>query len=61
VIELPSGTSDVDVRFVRTPDRWIGDGISLAALLVILASWRGERGILQPQRRRDTEQRRVKP
>jgi hypothetical protein len=35
VIELPSGTNHIDVRFVRTADRWIGDGISLAALLAL--------------------------
>jgi len=35
VITLPSGHSTVDVRFVRTPDRWAGDGISLAAVLLL--------------------------
>jgi len=37
VIALPAGRSDVDVRFMRTPDRWIGDAISLAAALVLVA------------------------
>jgi len=35
VIALPQGRSEVDVRFVRTPDRWIGDAISLAAVLIL--------------------------
>ena len=54
VIALPSGINHIDVRFVRTPDRWIGDAISFAALLLIFASWRRERRILQPLRHRDT-------
>jgi hypothetical protein len=35
IIALPTGASQVDVRFVRTPDRWLGDGISLAAAVVL--------------------------
>jgi hypothetical protein len=35
VIALPAGVSQVDVRFVRTPDRWLGDVISLAAAVVL--------------------------
>jgi len=35
VIALPAGTSEVDVSFTRTPDRWLGDAITLAALLVV--------------------------
>jgi hypothetical protein len=37
VIALPAGRSEVDVRYVRTWDRWVGDGISLAAVVIILA------------------------
>ncbi len=37
VIALPTGESNVDVRFTRTPDRWVGDGISLAAVLALVA------------------------
>ncbi|MGB9258062.1 MAG: hypothetical protein WCC25_24730, partial [Candidatus Korobacteraceae bacterium] len=39
VIALPAGRSDVDVRFVRTPDRWIGDGVSLAAIILLGGFW----------------------
>ena len=35
VIAVPAGHSDIDVRFVRTPDRWIGDGVSLGALILL--------------------------
>lgn len=35
IIALPAGASQVDVRFVRTPDRWLGDGISFAAAMVL--------------------------
>jgi hypothetical protein len=35
IIALPTGASQVDVRFVRTSDRWLGDGISLAAVMVL--------------------------
>jgi hypothetical protein len=37
LIALPAGRSDVEVRFTRTPDRWVGDGISLAGVLVLAA------------------------
>lgn len=43
VIALLAGRSDVDVRFVRTPDRWIGDGVSLAAVILLGGFWCGER------------------
>jgi len=57
VIALPAGRSDVDVRFVRTPDRWIGDGASLVAIMVLVGFWYGERKKqFSPQRHRDTEQ-----
>ena len=36
IIALPQGHSDVDVQFTRTPDRWLGDGISLAALFLLV-------------------------
>jgi hypothetical protein len=39
VILLPAGHSEVDVRFVRTPDRWLGDGISVAALIFLGGFW----------------------
>jgi hypothetical protein len=39
VIALPAGHSEVKVRFLRTPDRWLGDGISVAALIVIGGFW----------------------
>ena len=39
VITLPAGPSDVEVRFVRTPDRWIGDGMSLAAVALLGGFW----------------------
>ncbi|MGC2111028.1 MAG: 6-pyruvoyl-tetrahydropterin synthase-related protein [Candidatus Korobacteraceae bacterium] len=39
VIALPAGHSDVDVGFGRTSDRWLGDGISLAAVGVLLGFW----------------------
>jgi len=37
VLPLASGHNQVDVRFVRTPDRWLGDVISVAA--IILLGW----------------------
>jgi hypothetical protein len=43
VIPLPAGHSDVDVRFVRTPDRWLGDGLSLVAISVLFGFWYGGR------------------
>ncbi|MGA2904033.1 MAG: 6-pyruvoyl-tetrahydropterin synthase-related protein [Candidatus Korobacteraceae bacterium] len=56
VIAVPAGHSDIDVRFIRTPDRWLGDGLSLAALILLCGFWYVERktGFL-PQRHRDTE------
>ncbi|MGB8888121.1 MAG: hypothetical protein WCC87_15420 [Candidatus Korobacteraceae bacterium] len=39
VIALPAGHSDVDVRFVHTADRWLGDGISVAALIFLCGFW----------------------
>ncbi len=39
VIALPAGHSEVEVRFLRTPDRWLGDGISVAALIVLGGFW----------------------
>jgi hypothetical protein len=39
VIDLPAGHSDVDVRFMHTPDRWLGEGISLASLLFMGGFW----------------------
>ncbi len=43
VIPLPAGRSEVDVRFVRTPDRWIGDGMSLVAIILLAGFWYGQR------------------
>ena len=43
VLALPAGHSEVDVRFVRTPDLWLGDGISLAALIFLGGFWYVER------------------
>lgn len=39
VIALPAGHSEVEVRFVRTPDRWLGDGISAGALIFLGGFW----------------------
>ncbi len=39
VVSLPAGRSVIDVRFVHTRDRWLGDGISLVSLLVIGGFW----------------------
>lgn len=52
VITLPTGHSQVDVKFVRTPDRWLGDGISLAAAMLLCGFWYSERKELLPQRHR---------
>ena len=49
LLPLAAGHSEVDVRFVRTPDRWAGDAISIGALLVLGAL------LFSPQRHRDTE------
>ena len=43
VIALPAGRSEVDVRFVRTPDRWAGNALSTAAFIFLLQFWYGER------------------
>jgi hypothetical protein len=42
-IALPAGHGQVDVRFRRTADRWIGDGMSLAAVMFVCGFWYGER------------------
>lgn len=56
VIALPAGRSNVDVRFLRTVDRWIGDGVSLAAIVLLGGFWYGERSRRNPpQRHKDTE------
>ena len=39
VIALAAGRSEVEVRFVRTEDRWIGDGLSVVAVLVLGGFW----------------------
>ncbi|HZP23535.1 MAG TPA: 6-pyruvoyl-tetrahydropterin synthase-related protein [Terriglobales bacterium] len=49
VIALSSGRSEVDVRFKRTADRWLGDAMSLLAIALITALFltnraRGARG-----------------
>jgi len=43
VIALPAGRSEVDARFVRTIDRWIGDAMSLVAILVLCGFWYREK------------------
>jgi uncharacterized membrane protein len=43
VIPLSAGRSKVEVRFARTPDRWLGDGLSLAAAIVLFGFWRRQR------------------
>jgi hypothetical protein len=43
VIALPVGQSEVDVRFTRTPDRWLGDVLSFGALIFLCTLWYGER------------------
>jgi len=43
VIALPAGQSEVDVRFTRTPDRWLGDVLSFGALIFLCTLWYGER------------------
>ena len=37
VLELPAGTQNVTVRFVRTTDRKLGLALSIFAVLVLLA------------------------
>ena len=37
IIPLPTGRSEVDVCFIRTPDRRLGDGISVATLFLLIA------------------------
>ncbi len=43
VIAVPVGHSEVDVRFIGTPDRWIGDGLSTASIMLLFAFWWFER------------------
>ncbi len=43
MIAVPAGHSDVDVRFVRTVDRWLGDSLSLGAIIFLGAFWYVER------------------
>ncbi len=52
VIGLSAGHSDVEVRFVRTPDRWLGDGISLMALIFLGGFWYMERSVFTTEARR---------
>jgi hypothetical protein len=44
VVALSGGHSEVEVRLVRTPDLWLGDGISLAALMFLGGFWYVGRG-----------------
>jgi len=39
VIPVKAGTSSVEIRFRRTPDRAIGDALSMASIAVFLALW----------------------
>jgi hypothetical protein len=39
LIALPAGHSQVEVQFVRTPDRWLGDGISVATFIFLCGIW----------------------
>jgi hypothetical protein len=44
VVALPAGRSEVEVRYVRTADRWVGDGISVvAAVLCVVLICRNNR------------------
>ena len=57
VIALAAGRSEIDVRFVRTMDRWIGDGMSLAALMFLVGfRYVGRKRQVPPQRHRDTRE-----
>ncbi len=57
LIALPEGRSQVDVRFVRTTDRWLGDGISLVAFALLCGFWYVERRVFHDRDTgtRDTE------
>lgn len=39
LIGLPAGHNDIDVQFVRSPDRWLGDSASLASLIFLGGFW----------------------
>ena len=39
LIPVPAGHSDIEVRFIRTPDRWVGDAISVLALICLCMFW----------------------
>ncbi len=43
MIGLPAGHNEVDVQFVRTADRWVGDGMSFVALIFLAGFWYVER------------------
>ncbi len=43
VLSLGAGHSEIDARFVATPDRWAGDAISFAAVIFVGAFWYVER------------------
>ncbi len=38
-VSLPAGHSEIEVHFARTIDRWIGDLLSLAALIFLVRFW----------------------
>jgi hypothetical protein len=59
IIALRGGRSDVDVRFTRTSDRWVGDAISLAAALVLAALFFHHRGTEAPKKRIVKQKRRA--
>lgn len=39
VIRIPAGEADVRVQFTRTPDRWVGDAVSLLGLGLFSMAW----------------------
>ena len=56
ILTLPRGSDHVEVSFSRTPDRTAGDGVSIAAVLVlaglVAAGWRNDKR--SAQRREDS-------
>lgn len=39
IVPIAAGENDVEIRFAGTPDRWLGDSLSLLSMVVLLFAW----------------------
>ena len=49
IVPIAAGENDVEIRFVRTRDRWLGDAVSLLSMVVLLVAWVGTRPKTAPR------------